>query len=776
MQQEDFNIERAFISCLLGRREIEVVREERITPAFFTGDHKTVFSDIYERHVSSGELMSLATFRALFPRYKLYRLENGNVGTEENIPFWIDALRKKVKHNKLADAVENAGALLNENNSEKAKELLIRAINKIDIEIEKSEDTNLNANLDMRRREYEKKKINQGIMGIPTDIPFLDYLLKGFQRETLTTLIAPTGQGKAMPLDTPILTPQGFIPLRDVHAGTVIYDESGNETTVIKEFYQGFKRVYRITFNDGASVDCCEDHLWKFNTRDNLKRGKTNWKVKSLKQILNGYKVISNDGSRNIRMPVNACVNFKDSELPLPAYLMGCLLGDGGFSQPQITFTNVEEDIIKRVCELVKPYGEFVQHKNSIQWYFKGGTETNFFREYIRGTFQWCKSEEKFVPHEYLISSVENRISLIQGLIDTDGSINCKGQISFSSKSRRLVEDLQFLIRSVGSKTSMHVNERPNKGVEYTLTILDLTDRFFSSVKHKAKYASRIVSRKKHHYGFHRVVSIEKLDVFREMKCIMVDSPLHTFICKDFIVTHNTYAQILIGANALLQGYKVIHGLTEMSSAQIRDRYEMILFAKMYGAINANQFKAGKLPPDVEGQYFKFLEEYMSKIDLPIFTAISPMQVSAEVEKHKPDLLLIDGVYLMEDDEKSDSDWLRVAHITRTLKKLVKNKHIAAFVNSQADKNTSKKVGAELGDISYSQAIGQDSDNILALFRSEQMRSDREMCLKVLKNREGDLGKIMLSWDFNTMQFAEIYHEETSNSGNDDDEDSYVDV
>lgn len=434
MQQEDFNIERAFISCLLEKREIEVVREERITPAFFTGDHKTVFSDIYKRHISSGELMSLATFRALFPRYKLYRHENGNVGTEESIPFWIDALRKKVKHNKLADAVENAGALLNEDNSEKAKELLIRAINKIDIEIEKSEDTNLNANLDVRRREYEKKKINQGIMGIPTDIPFLDYLLKGFQRETLTTLIAPTSMGK-------------------------------------------------------------------------------------------------------------------------------------------------------------------------------------------------------------------------------------------------------------------------------------------------------------------------------------------------------TYAQVLIGTNALLQGYKVIHGLTEMSSAQIRDRYEMLLFAKMYGAINANQFKAGKLPPDVEGQYFKFLEEYMSKIDLPIFTAISPMQVAAEVEKHKPDLLLIDGVYLMEDDEKSDSDWLRVAHITRTLKKLVKNKHIAAFVNSQADKNTSKKVGAELGDISYSQAIGQDSDNILALFRSEQMRSDREMCLKVLKNREGDLGKIMLSWDFNTMQFAEIYHEQTSSSGKDeDDEDSYVDV
>lgn len=435
MHGEEFNIERSFISCLLAKREIGIVREERITPSFFTGDHKSVFTDIFNRHVASGELMSLPTFRALFPKYKLCRLEDGSVGTNESIMFWIDALRKKAKHNKLADAVEDASVFLNDDNSEKAKETLIKAINKIDIEIEKSEDTNLNENLDVRRREYEKKKISQGIMGIPTDIPFLDYLLKGLQKETLTTLIAPTGVGKS--------------------------------------------------------------------------------------------------------------------------------------------------------------------------WF-----------------------------------------------------------------------------------------------------------------------------------------------------------------------------EVLIACNAVLQGYKVIQGLTEMSSAQIRDRYEMILFAKKCCGINANQFKAGKLSPDIEKQYFKFLEEYMSTVDLPIFTAISPMQVAAEVDKHKPDLVLIDGVYLMEDDEKSDSDWLRIAHITRSLKKLSKNKHIAIFTNSQADKNTSKKIGAELGDISYSQAIGQDADNILALFRSEQMWSDREMCLKVLKNREGDLGKIMMSWDFSNMQFAEIYHEQnlSSESAEENNDDLYVEV
>ena len=126
--QEEFNIERAFISCLLEKKEMNVVREERITPSFFTGDHKTVFGDIYKRHVNSGELMSLPTFRALFPKYKLCRLESGEVGTVESISFWIDALRKKVKHNRLADAVEDASVLLNGDDSEKAREVLIKAI------------------------------------------------------------------------------------------------------------------------------------------------------------------------------------------------------------------------------------------------------------------------------------------------------------------------------------------------------------------------------------------------------------------------------------------------------------------------------------------------------------------------------------------------------------------------------------------------------------------------------------------------------------------------
>ena len=64
----------------------------------------------------------------------------------------------------------------------------------------------------------------------------------------------------------------------------------------------------------------------------------------------------------------------------------------------------------------------------------------------------------------------------------------------------------------------------------------------------------------------------------------------------------------------------------------------------------------------------------------------------------------------------------------------------------------------------YTQAIGQDSDSVLALFRDEIMLNDREMGIKVLKQREGVLGKVIINWNFDTMNFKSIYAEDSANN------------
>ncbi len=224
-----------------------------------------------------------------------------------------------------------------------------------------------------------------------------------------------------------------------------------------------------------------------------------------------------------------------------------------------------------------------------------------------------------------------------------------------------------------------------------------------------------------------------------------------------------TWFLVLLGAYAQLNGYKVVCFITEMSTELMQDRFEAMLFGMMYGNFNYNNFKSGSLDIDTENTYFEFLEDDLPKLEpLIIETATGISSVVSVIEREKPDLVLVDGAYLMVDEQGAKDDWLRVTHITRDLKKTAKNWHLPIVINSQADKNTSKKTGPELGSIMYTQSIGQDSDNVLALFRDEIMINDREMGVKVLKQREGVLGKVIINWDFDHMNFKSIYSESSA--------------
>ena len=237
-----------------------------------------------------------------------------------------------------------------------------------------------------------------------------------------------------------------------------------------------------------------------------------------------------------------------------------------------------------------------------------------------------------------------------------------------------------------------------------------------------------------------------------------------------------TWFLVLVGAYAQLNGYKVVCFITEMSADIMRDRFEAMLFGMMYGDFNYNNFKSGMLSKEQEDMYFEFLEDDLPKLEpLVLETATGVSSVVSVIEQEKPDLVLVDGAYLMEDEQGAKDDWLRVTHITRDLKKIAKNWHIPILINTQADQNTSKKTGPGLSDIKYSQAIGQDSDNILALFRDEVMINDDEMGVRVLKQREGVLGKAIINWNFRKMNFKSIYAESSATDfeNNGDEEDAH---
>ena len=246
----------------------------------------------------------------------------------------------------------------------------------------------------------------------------------------------------------------------------------------------------------------------------------------------------------------------------------------------------------------------------------------------------------------------------------------------------------------------------------------------------------------------------------------LIDGTLTTVIATTGV--GKTWFIVLVACYAQLQGYKVLFFITEMSSEIMRDRCEAMLYGMTHGDFDYNKFKSGSFNSKEEKDYFDFLDNTLPSLEPMILESVAGVSsVVAVAEREKPDLICIDGAYLMEDEQGAKDDWAKLTHITRDLKRVAKRLNKPFLINTQADQKTTKKSGPKLGDIKYSQAVAQDSDNILSLFRDEVMIADREMGIRVVKQREGTLGKVVINWDFHSMNFSSIYSEVESDAQQD---------
>jgi len=329
----------------------------------------------------------------------------------------------------------------------------------------------------------------------------------------------------------------------------------------------------------------------------------------------------------------------------------------------------------------------------------------------------WCNEVKKKVRHNFIAETVEKAATKLQDYESEDAYTLIKKSIAYIESEVTETTDVD-ITKDTQSRKDAYLEKKKNKGMQGLPT------------------------------GF------SKLDYITKG---LKNSTLTTVIANTGV--GKTWLEIIMGSYLQLQNYRVLQCVTEMSEDIMRDRYEAMLFSMCYGEpFNYNAFKSGALDLKTEKLYFEFLENDLPNFEpLYITTATGVMGLSADIEKYDPDVVFIDSAYLMEDDQGAKDDWLRVAHITRDLKKLAKRCKKPILINTQADKNTSKKTGPELGSIMYTQAIGQDSDDVWALFRDEVMINDKEMALKVLKQREGILGKLLLNWNFDIMDFSEIY-------------------
>ena len=226
-----------------------------------------------------------------------------------------------------------------------------------------------------------------------------------------------------------------------------------------------------------------------------------------------------------------------------------------------------------------------------------------------------------------------------------------------------------------------------------------------------------------------------------------------------------TFTEVIMGARCIVDGYSVLQFATEMDDEIMRDRYEAVLFSLTRGDLNYGKFKSGSLSPELEEEFFDFLDNDLPNFaPLTILPATGVMGARASIELLKPDVVFIDGLYMMDDDRGAKEDWAKVTNISRDLKKLSKTMSIPIVSNTQTDLNS--KGG--MSGVKYAQALIHDADTVIELWRDEVLINDREMEWRVIKNREGVPAKIITNWDFRTMNFDEVYSEGLENSENED--------
>jgi hypothetical protein len=375
-----------------------------------------------------------------------------------------------------------------------------------------------------------------------------DWLIAGIvPLGSVTLLAAAGGTGKAGPLWSKVLTPVGWKLMGDICVGDEVIAGDGSVTKVTGVFPQGKKPIFKVQMSDGATTHCCDEHLWLTKTQNDRNYGR-DWSVRPLKEVRETLHLHKKHGrkDRNHSIPMVGPVQFCEQELPMHPYLLGVILGDGCTVHGNCTVTLSSPEIAYKIFELL-PEGaglSLVEERANCKTYrLLDGLSKPGIRNILRKLGAWdCHSWEKFVPQEYLHGSVQQRIDLLHGLMDTDGTTGGTST-TFDSSSRALRDAVVFIVQSLGGKVSCserqpwftYQGEKKQGRISYR-AFISMPPGFKSfSIEEKA---SKEIERTK--YTPSRLIDSVEYIGDDEAQCIMVDHSSHTYVTDDFIVTHNT--------------------------------------------------------------------------------------------------------------------------------------------------------------------------------------------------------------------------------------------
>lgn len=387
------------------------------------------------------------------------------------------------------------------------------------------------------------------------------------------------GGGKVLTNDSDIITPFGIRKNGDLKVGDIISDPcTGGMERVIEIYEHPAHDFYRIFFDDGSWVDCGLEHLWKVRqTGYTHKRRRLYglgveddyriWTFGMIKKWLDeqeeGKHYMSGAKCRSRKylvVPLCEPVRFTRAgncmrRTDIDPYVIGAVIGDGCLTESATRYcdarlTSVDSDIIRELKKAGVVVSAMTQRKGSKTTDYELMSD-KLREQLLISKLYGCKSADKFIPACYKFATIDERRAIIQGLMDTDGYIDNRGHCYFTSVSRTLAEDVQFIIRSLGGWASISIDT--NSGYKDSNgDFVKCQDAYTVSIKTKdTSELFRLPRKKARCRRFNgglsevarRIVGYKHIGT-KDGRCITVDSPDSLYMTNDFIVTHNTWVSL----------------------------------------------------------------------------------------------------------------------------------------------------------------------------------------------------------------------------------------
>jgi replicative DNA helicase len=597
------------------------------------------------------------------------------------------------------------------------------------------------------------KKTPGDLRGVTSGFNSIDRILMGIPKEESYVIISARASiGKAQPLNAKIKTVDNWKLMKDIVVGDKLASIDGNESIVQGVYPQGEKDIYKVTFSDGRTVECCDEHLWQIGRWDwDNDRVYATWKIKELlkaKRNRRRFYVPEISGSFGV-----------DKDIIINPWLLGFLIGDGSLTGNTIAFTTSDTEVLDKVNSIVNPLMKVTKNGKydyRIIWSKHKRIATPVFDAIkalgLFGTYCY----NKFIPSNYLNASFDARIALLNGLISSDGDVSINGTIGYSTTSKRLANDVCELVYSLGGIASCksrfthftYKGEYKTGAESYRINILlplKYKDRVLFLPRHRERLRADRTKENR--------LSIMSIDfVRRDMaQCIMVSHPSHEYITDGYVPTHNTAIMMAMAEGMAIRD-KIPVGIfsLEMSKDSLTDRS-----IANVSEIGANKIKSGWIKQsDVETICGAGVELYQAPIfisDVPgMRMSLIRAQARRMVYADKVKAIFIDHFSLIgtEPGNMKLPRWQERSIVSKELKNLNRELKIPIILLCQLGRGAEGKEPS-LADLRETGSLEEDGDIIMFLNRERNQDLDAEVLetdLIIAKNRNGPTGRIKLDY------------------------------